>query len=227
MEDFLGLLFFLFFFFVLPALQKRKADQRKRNERPAADEMLTEPATRTPTRPPTARPRPTAAESRTGTETRRGVPEKETPFQEALRQIREALEEAQQQQTPEPEPPPRAPTRVPAAVSRPDPHPSPLPAPPPIRLDRRTGFEHERHGFGRENPLSEEAFERRPAFSVAPRTRKPDFDPHGLRPEPARSAPTRTTPRTLLDKLRRPQTARDALVLAEVLGPPKGRSRRR
>ena len=223
MEDFLGLLFFLFFFFVLPALQKRKADQRKQQERPAEFEVLTEPPPRSPTRTPTERPRPTASEAR------KGSPEKETPFQEALRQIREALEEAQQEQTRAQEPErvalPRTPTRVPTPARPPDPHPSPLPAPPPIRFDRPGGFEHERHGFGRENPLSEEAFERRPAFSTAPRTRKPAFDPHGLRPEPTRAAPTRTTPRTLLGKLRRPETARDALVLAEVLGPPKGRRR--
>ena len=233
-EDFLSLLAFLFFFFVLPALQKRKARRRRQEQRPAEFQVPPQPQ-------PQPRPRSASREPDAGRQRPQPEPRAETPFQDALRQIREALEEAQQepsarQEQPAPQPPPLPhPTRKPTRL--PDPHPSPLAAPPPIRLDRRTGFEsesvfergpsaHERHGFGRENPLSEESFERRPVFAPEPGARHPAaFDPHRLRQPPA-AVPASRRQATLLERLRRPSTAQDALIMAEVLGPPKGKLRR-
>ena len=98
-----------------------------------------------------------------------------------------------------------------------------VPAPPepertPVEAKEDTplpgGFEHERHGFGAENPFSEQSFENRPAFT--PRKPAPpvrSYDPHALRSTPE---PTRR-PSTWAQRLSTPEAARDALVLTEIL----------
>ena len=255
MEDLLSLLAFLFFFFVLPLLQKRKAQQRQQEQEPV---VFHEP-------PPRADPRTPAERSRAEPAGRPRVdkqPPAPTPFQEALRQIRESLEEAQREQdglppaspSPASSPPDRpAPARMPTRVPTSKVPTSKVPTssvpkstvPKPTALSTKrslqpTGFQresafqrnapaHERHGFGRENPLSEESFERRAAFGAQPAKKKrAAYDPHGLRPIAAPAPPTvAMTPETLLARLRRADSAREAAVLVEILGPPKSRQPRR
>ncbi len=133
------------------------------------------------------------------------------PLAEALRQMREALGEP----------------------------PAPLPQnPPPVTLPARQAehefhslgrFEHDAHGFGRENPASEEVFEQRPAFTTRGTTERIRRD--------ALSEVDLTTPLEvvavdpsarpdLARQLRDPQRAREAFVLKEILGPPRSRRRR-
>ena len=126
--------------------------------------------------PPRADPRTPAERSRAEPAGRPRVEERpaaETPFQEALRQIRESLEEAQREQDglPSNRPAP-APTRVPTSTvpmskvpkssevpksrvpkSRVPASKVPKPAVvPPARVSQSAHFQHERHGFGRREP---------------------------------------------------------------------------
>ena len=173
--------------------------------------------------PPAASPQPS------GSETAR------TPFEELMLQLERALEEPQEkEQTPEPEL--DAPARPVKRHAERPPAPRAAPRPPravPIGFDAPggddaigdyEGFEHERHGFGRENPLSEEVFESRPRFAPRPAGPTPRYDPHELRraaPAPRRSAVS------WADRLRDPAAAREALVLKTIFeGPWRPRSGR-
>ncbi|WP_412063147.1 hypothetical protein [Rubrivirga sp. IMCC45206] len=74
-------------------------------------------------------------------------------------------------------------------------------------------FDHDAHGFGIENPYSEESFERAPAFTE-PALRPLDYDPHKLRRK-TRQEPDGTS---WNDRLSDPAAARDAFVLQTVFG---------
>ncbi len=114
---------------------------------------------------------------------------------------------------------------------RPSARSEPILPPAPPALDLRSEFkptagsfdapvpvDHEAHGFGAENPFSEESFERSPAFTE-PRLVSTDFDPHGLRRTP-RTRPARTS---WNQRLSDPAAARDAFVLQTVFGRRGGR----
>ena len=139
-----------------------------------------------------------------------------TPFQSFLEQLEEAMAEASGQ---------------PAAEVMPDPTPVPAAEPvPESRLERiefaapagsfegPTAVDHEAHGFGFENPLSEEAFEQAPAFSVASRRATPEYDPHGLETSAASRAQG-----VWQQRLSDPKAAQDAFVLQTVFGGRGGR----
>lgn len=144
------------------------------------------------------------------------------PLAEALRQIREAMAE------PEPE------SASSTASPRPFPdRPRPL-APPPAREPEFHGlgaFEHDEHGFGQSNPISEEVFEHRravpaPRKSTAPlkqkALKKVDLStPIEVKPVGASERPDYA--RMLDDHTR----LREAFVLKEILDPPRSvRSKR-
>lgn len=80
-------------------------------------------------------------------------------------------------------------------------------------------FQHEQHGYGPDNPLSEESFERRPAFST--RTPLPDlteaFDPHGLKRPGISPPPAAPDAPTWRRRLADPARAREAFVLKTIL----------
>lgn len=149
-----------------------------------------------------------------------------TPFQSFMQQMEEALAEA----SGEPATPPvadRKPIQVEVEKTTPA---SPLPATPlgpapptpefraaPGSFSSTSPIDHERHGFGAENPLSEESFERRrtpPSDAVRRR-----YDPHNLK-KPRPSGRERTSWRA---RLRDPQAARDAFVLQTLFGARGGR----
>ena len=152
-------------------------------------------------------------------------PRASTPFQSFLAQLEEAVEEAQQMQRPEPvaqpEPPP-PPEIVPPApiVGRPLPS---LGSPEfhAVRgsFDATEPVDHDAHGFGDENPLSEEAFERAPAGAPRRRAPRKAYDPHGLR----RTAPSPTGVDDWHHRLNDPTTAREAFVLQTIFGRRGGR----
>lgn len=135
-----------------------------------------------------------------------------TSFEELIRQIQKAAEETRTAQKPTP------------AAPRPS-----RPAPPPIGSDFRLvgGFEHEEHGFGPENPFSDENFERLPrgldVTEHAPGHLS--YDPHGIPRTPATPAPKRRHP--LAERLRTPGSAREAFALREILDAPRSRRPRR
>ena len=162
-------------------------------------------------------------------------PPEPTPFQSFLDQLEHAMAEANGQPSPSapapspPEPPAterdeRPETERPARPPRPAPHPPVTPEFKPVAgsFDAVTPTDHEAHGFGAENPLSEEAFERRPASVLAPRRRR-EYDPHGLRPPPAATP----APTGWRQRLADPTTARDAFILQTVFGARGGRARDR
>lgn len=117
----------------------------------------------------------------------------------------------------------------------PQPKPKPVPAPryePEFRnseapVNEAASFQHQQHGFGAENPLSEEVFERQPAFVRPARTAhsdptKPVFDPHNLK----RSSKTPERPVSPWKKrLADPKRAREAFVLQTILERPGERKR--
>lgn len=151
-------------------------------------------------------------------------PRAPTPFQNFLQQIEEAVAEAAGEPVAEPVP---APT-----VDRSPPTRSSLPAPPikPVRpapefraisgsFDSLRPSDHEAHGFGADNPLSEESFERRRAQAPRPE-RGPLPDPHGLRRQ---GAPPASGAARWRATLRDPQAARDAFVLQTIFGERGGR----
>lgn len=92
-----------------------------------------------------------------------------------------------------------------------------------VAVDESASFQHQRHGFGPENPLSEETFERQPAFVRVPRPRDtPAFDPHQLK----RRAPQPPAPASRWrTRLADPQRAREAFVLKTILERPSKRRR--
>lgn len=157
-----------------------------------------------------------------------------SPFQQFLEQLEEAMAEAAGEPGPEAEtasapevdrspppeiapPPPVVPTRLPPAPPRYEPEFRAVEG----SFDSATPTDHGQHGFGIDNPLSEESFERRPAFSLSRRGPGRAYDPHGLgrRPAPPRGAPESD----LQTRLRDPKTARDAFVLQTIFGPRGGR----
>lgn len=146
-----------------------------------------------------------------------------TPFQQFMQQIEDAVAEASGESLDET-----------SELEPPKPVPSPLPAPPakPVRpapefravggsFDAPRPVDHVQHGFGAENPLSEESFERRSPQAPQQRSRGPLPDPHGLRQksEPA-SVPGTAHWRA---KLRDPKAAREAFVLQTIFGSRGGR----
>lgn len=155
--------------------------------------------------------------------------ELEDPLADALRQIRKALGDETVDRKPEPEP---------VATSEPRSfHDEERPwsgFDTPETEFRPVGeFEHERHGFGAENPLSEEVFEQRPAFVTTGGT-----EPIGTHtPDPVDlTTPLEVARRestagpTLASILRDPKRAREAFILHEVLDGPRNallRDRRR
>ena len=153
-----------------------------------------------------------------GAEVRREEPG-ETPFQSFLSQLEEAMAEAANpgSSVPVPRPEPQSETvELPPAPPAPD-----LDASSALEaasFERGGPSEHERHGFGGQNPLSEEVFEQRPAFSEPARAETPVYDPHGLRP----GRNTRT-PTAWQKRLSDPQAAQDAFVLQTVFGARGGR----
>ncbi len=83
---------------------------------------------------------------------------------------------------------------------------------------------HERHGFGGENPLSEEAFEQQPAFTPTTRAVTPVYDPHGLgRSGSDGQSGDEVQPTDWQQRLNDPKAAQDAFVLQTVFGPRGGR----
>ncbi len=130
----------------------------------------------------------------------------EDPLGEALRQIREALGEPTE---PTPEP------TKPVVAKRDD------------EFREIGDFEHEAHGFGRENPISEEVFEQRPAFQTHRSTKR--IPQKTLRQvnlstplEVKKADDTATSSRTdLTRRLRRASSARNAFVLKEILDAPR------
>ena len=145
-----------------------------------------------------------------------------TPFELLVRQIQEAAQEAQRAQAPpppDPAPPPppaRRTLRPPASVE-------------PREFESLGGFEHERHGFGLDNPFSEEAFERLPrgADVTEHAPGHLDHDPHA--PRGRRRSPRRPARKghPLAARLRETGDARDAFALREILDAPLARRRRR
>lgn len=79
--------------------------------------------------------------------------------------------------------------------------------------EETAGYDHNRHGFGPQNPLSEPAFEagsgadRRPA-----QPGRQSYDPHGLR-----TAPRPAAGQSIVDRLSSPSALRDAFVLQTIL----------
>lgn len=137
----------------------------------------------------------------------------DTPFESFLEQLEAAMAEAGGVEEPravESTPVPPAPIET---VPEPEFH-SPAGS-----FDAPGAVDHEAHGFGDENPFSEEAFERAPAFTAPPPAGDPGYDPHALRPAPPRRSPAPPDWRRRLDD---PQTARDAFVLQTIFGPRGG-----
>ncbi len=138
------------------------------------------------------------------------------PLGEALRQIREALSE--------PAPPPRPLPKDPEPVVA-----KPVAAKPDGEFRSLGEFKHEAHGFGPENPLSEEVFEQRPRFAARAATerikQKPLGDVDLTTPlEVATAAGSSSSDLSRL--LRDPERAREAFVLKEILDAPRSRRRR-
>ena len=145
-------------------------------------------------------------------------PETEDPLSEALRQIRDALGETE-------------PEREVSTLER------PLEAPPEFR--EIGAYEHEEHGFGLSNPLSEEVFESRPPHRELRGTTRFQQDTDRIEQKPLQQKPLKsvdlTTPlevdrkvgaeitETTAEALRDPKRAREAFIMKEVLGPPRSR----
>lgn len=164
-------------------------------------------------------------------------PREPSPFRSFLDQIEGAMAEAAGEPSPADQPRPvTAPAGPPPAVSAPVSSGPSLagtsPSAPALDIadaeftpvsgsfDSRAPVDHVAHGFGADNPLSEEAFERASAFGgrrAPSAAERRSYDPHGL--QPARTSPPADWRRRLSD----PQAARDAFVLQTVFGPRGGR----
>lgn len=150
-----------------------------------------------------------------------------TPFQQFMEQLEEAMAEA----SGEPASAPRAEPTVETAPAPPI-IPTRLPPSPPQRnsefhavegsFDSATPSDHIAHGFGAENPLSEERFERESGTAVRSTGSRATYDPHGLKQRPA---PRRDDAQlgALRARLKNAQAARDAFVLQTIFGPRGGR----
>ncbi|WP_412067612.1 hypothetical protein [Rubrivirga sp. IMCC43871] len=151
-------------------------------------------------------------------------PEKSpTPFEAFLANLEQSLAQAGGVEPEDQTAPLAAPAPEPILPAAPPPA-RPIPAlgsefaAPTGSFDALVPVDHDAHGFGAENPYSEERFERAPAF-VEPARASEDFDPHGLRRK-RRPRPTRTRWR---QRLSDPAAARDAFVLQTVFGKRGGR----
>ena len=158
-------------------------------------------------------------------------PREASPFESFLTQLEEAMAEAngitptpEERKSggildddilPEPEPLPVVPAAPP--VTRPQVSLGPEFKPVAGSFDSLAPTIHEKHGFGSENPLSEETFEQS-GSSTRRSARLKAYDPHGLRPRPI-PAPSDS----LFSRLHDPKTARDAFVLQTIFGPRGGR----
>ncbi len=91
-----------------------------------------------------------------------------------------------------------------------------------VDVDESASFQHEIHGFGAENPFSEESFERRKAFAPTPRVSASGFDPHDLkRSSGVPEKPVSPWTKRLAD----PKRAREAFVFQTILERPRDRKR--
>lgn len=139
-----------------------------------------------------------------------------TPFQSFLEQLEDSLAEAN------------------GIQAKPVPTPDPVPAPEPVpssrletpefhslkgSFDSAAPVNHERHGFGPENPLSEEIFEQSIPHAERPRGRARNYDPHSLAPPPSKSK----RGNSWHARVRDPRAARDAFVLQTIFGKRGGR----
>lgn len=147
-----------------------------------------------------------------------------TPFESFLERLEETMAEAadidEDDRIGVPEPPPPAEVVLPAPAV-------PLPASSfgPSEFHAVEGsfggprpVDHQAHGFGPENPFSEETFERSTGSASRDASPKPPYDPHGLharRPPPPGGPGWRR-------RLRDPRTAREAFVLQTIFGPRGG-----
>jgi hypothetical protein len=164
---------------------------------------------------PTARPEGTPIDEEPALVSRPG----QDPLAEALRQIREALKE--------PEPKPVAANAPPKPLPA---RPKPLPPKPKREPEFRAlgSFEHDEHGFGASNPISEELFER--GRKPAPATKRISQKALG---KVDLSTPIEVTKggsasgvgfaRMLTDDAR----LREAFVMKEILDPPRSLHRGR
>lgn len=147
-----------------------------------------------------------------------------TPFQAFLEQLEETMAEAAEIEEDDravvPEPPPRAEVVPPAPVV-----PRPVSSFGPSEFRAVEGsfvsarpVDHEAHGFGSINPLSEETFENLPAYASRDAGPKPSYDPHSLHAR--RSLPSGGP--DWRRRLRDPRAAREAFVLQTIFGPRGG-----
>lgn len=164
-------------------------------------------------------------------------PKAPSPFESFLGQLEEAMAEAAGEPL-SPDPPPVEPKPV-ELVRPPEPRLSPtVPSleatdaefrPASGSFDSTTPVDHVAHGlaapsapqFGPDNPLSEESFERAPAFTEPAGAPRGDYDPHGLRRRDP--APRPTAGADWSRRLADPQAAQDAFVLQTVFGARGGR----
>lgn len=150
-----------------------------------------------------------------------------TPFEQLMAQLEQALEEPgdadaadladpverQAERPPAPRAAPRPPRAVPAGFDDQG-----------DAIGDYEGFDHEEHGFGQENPYSEEVFEQRPRFAPRPTVEAPAYDPHGLSERRSNAAP-RGRAVSWSERLHDPAAAREALVLKTIFeGPWKPRT---
>lgn len=165
-----------------------------------------------------------------------------TPFQQFMEQMEAAMAEAagesigtkptEPDEIPEPRPerrrggtpaipapaPPVLPTRLPPAPPRHEPEFQSVLG----SFDSARPSDHEAHGFGAVNPLSEQRFEEIESPSIGRRARRETYDPHGLE-QPPPPKPTGARLGGFRRRLRDPQAARDAFVLQTIFGPRGGR----
>ena len=150
-------------------------------------------------------------------------PREATPFRSFLEQIEEAMAEAAGEPGPDPHPEPLAVQPVveplPEATSAPGLGRAPEFHPVSGSFDSLAPVDHAAHGFGADNPLSEEAFEAAPAHGAPSPGGDRGYDPHGLRPPPKTGRRRRDWQARLND----PQAAQDAFLLQTVFGPRGGR----
>lgn len=140
-------------------------------------------------------------------------------FQDLLRQIQEAAEEAQQAQRPQPAEEPNhwesgTPNFEEDAT---------------YALGGTQDFDHDEHGFGTDNPFSEEAFEAAPRNPTPPQHAPGhlDYNPHktglGTLDKPAHRKRARRHPKVAT--LMSPRGLRDAFVLKQILDEPLSKRR--
>ena len=156
-------------------------------------------------------------------------PRRETPFQSFMSQLEDAMAEAAGAPI-DPDPAPVLPPALPPVgsastdVTVPDLAAADAEFHPTLgSFDGTAPVDHQAHGFGPDNPISEETFEQQPAFfqspdpaSSAPSPRA--YDPHGLR------RPDELQPATgWRQRLESPRAAQEAFLLQTVFGPRGGR----